>query len=73
MRMAITDRPLDKLVRAGDRHRVAAQRDTNPAEPRQLHEIRIVHAGKRERVGAFGGQLLRDGRFAHEAEPFTVM
>ena len=60
MRRAMSRRARHELGRPGDRHRVAAQRDLHPAEARQLDEVAVVHAGEREQVGAFGGQLLRD-------------
>ncbi len=51
-----------ELRRAGDRHRVAAQRDARPRDARELHEVAVVDARQRERVGAFGREALRSPR-----------
>src|SRR5262249_270757 len=55
-----------------DGHRVAAERDFDASEAGELHEVAVVDAGKRQRVGAFGREFLRDGGVGHARSPFTL-
>ena len=66
-------RPLDEFRGPDDRHRVAAQRDLDSAQPRQLDEVAVIHAGERQRVGALGGQVLCDCVVTHFVSSSILM
>ena len=44
---------------ASDR-RVAAQRDAHAEAARELEQVRVVHAGQRQRIHAFHGEPVDD-------------
>ncbi len=52
-------RALELLDGAAERQRVAAERDPHAERPLQLEQVGVIHAAEQQRIGAFGGELVR--------------
>ena len=62
-------RAFDRRSRSRQRQAVAAQGDAHAEAPRELEQVRVVHAGQRQRIHAFHGQSMDDVVTHAEAPP----
>jgi hypothetical protein len=58
-------RPIDCILRSGQRHRLAAEGDLYAALLGKLDEVCVVDAGKGQKISPLGGQTLADHLVSH--------